>query len=187
VDFDNDGDRDLFVACGHLLDNVDLFDDRTSYHAPNRLLMNTGRGTFVDVSNESGDGMAVQRSSRGVAFDDLDNDGDVDGVVLNSRTEPTILRNDSPNDHHWLLLRLSGTRSNRDGVGARVRLVADDLLLVDEVHSGRSYQSHFGTRLHFGLGERDRVDRIEVLWIGGGMDVLRDVAADQEIVIWERD
>jgi len=186
VDFDNDGLRDIFVACGHLLDNVEAFDDSTAYQAPNILLRNTGRGGFVDVTAESGDGMDVKRSSRGAAFEDLDNDGDIDVVVLNSRRESTILRNDSRNDHHWLRLRLQGVRTNRDGVGARVKVVAGDLTLVDEVHSGRAYQSHFGTRLHFGLGKRNRVDRVEVRWIGGGTDVLEDVTVDQQITVLER-
>ena len=94
VDFDNDGDRDLFIACGHFLENIRDIDDRTAYCVPNILLMNTGAGKFVDVSAECGDGLAVVESSRGAAFDDLDNDGDIDGVVLNANSRPTILRND---------------------------------------------------------------------------------------------
>jgi hypothetical protein len=189
VDLDNDGDRDLFVACGHLYDNVDLFSDVASYRVRNLLLRNTlmetGEAKFVDVSGESGDGMLPKLSSRGAAFDDLDNDGDLDVVILNSRSEPTILRNDSPGGHHWLQVRLQGVRTNRDGVGARVHVVAGDLALIDEVHSGRSYQSHYGTRLHFGLGERDRVDRVEVRWIGGGVDVVENVPMDRLLTITE--
>jgi hypothetical protein len=185
VDFDNDGDRDVFVACGHLQDNIERYDDTTSYHTRNRLLMNTGEGKFVDVSDQSGDGLKVKLSSRGAAFDDLDNDGDIDVVVLNSRHEPTILRNDSANNHHWIQIRLRGTKTNRGGVGARVEVVSDDLTQIDEVHSGRGYQSHYGTRLHFGLGKGDRVDRIEVRWIGGGTDVLENVDADQLVTITE--
>lgn len=183
VDFDNDGDRDLFMACGHLQDNIDAYDDTTSYRARNVLLMNTGKGRFLDVSDDAGDGMHVKLSSRGAAFDDLDNDGDTDVVIVNSRREPTILRNESPNDHHWIQIHLRGTAGNQDGVGARVRVLAGDLLLVDEVHSGRSYQSHYGSRLQFGLGETDRADRIEVRWIGGGTDVLQNVPADQLLTI----
>jgi len=185
VDFDNDGDRDIFVACGHLHDNVELFDGTTSYLAKNILLMNTGDGKFQNVSGQSGDGMLAKLSSRGAAFDDLDNDGDVDVVILNSRREPTILRNDSPRGNHWLQVRLRGTKTNRDGVGARVKVIAGDLSLIDEVHSGRSYQSHFGTRLHFGLGRRQHIDRIEVRWIGGGVDVVRNVAVDRLVTITE--
>jgi len=186
VDFDNDGDRDLFVACGHTDDNVELRAKNTSYLVRNVLLMNTGDGKFVDVSESGGDGMAVKLASRGAAFDDLDNDGDVDAVILNSRREPTLLRNDSTNRNHWIQIRLWGTNTNRDGVGARVTVVAGDLTQIDEVHSGRGYQSHHGTRLHFGLGGRDRIDRIEVRWIGRGVDLVEDVAVDQVLVIKAR-
>ena len=185
VDLDNDGDRDIFVACGHLLDNVHLFDDTTSYLARNIVLMNDGKGKFVNVSDECGDGLAVKLSSRGAAFDDLDNDGDIDVVILNSRREPTILRNDSPPGNHWIQVRLRGVKTNRDGVGARVKVVAGDLIQIDEVHSGRGYQSHYGMRLHFGLGSRKRVDRIEVRWLGGGTDVLEDVGVDRLLTITE--
>jgi hypothetical protein len=185
VDFDNDGDRDLFVACGHLQDNVDLYDATSAYRVRNVLLMNHGDGRFTNVSDQCGDGLSVALSSRGAAFDDLDNDGDVDVVVLNSRSEPTLLRNDSRNRNHWIQVRLRGRRSNRDGVGARVRVLAGNLTQIAEVHSGRGYQSHFGTRLHFGLGNRDHVDRIEVRWIGRGVDVVEHVEADQVITIAE--
>jgi hypothetical protein len=184
VDFDNDGARDIFIASGHLHDNIDVVDDSRSYPTRNRLLRNSG-GKFVDVSDRSGDGLAVTLSSRGAAFDDLDNDGDVDAVILNSRREPTILRNDSAGANRWLQIRLRGTKTNRDGVGARVRVVAGDLTQIDEVHSGRGYQSHYGSRLYFGLGRRNRVDRIEVRWIGGGIDVLKDVEVDRLVTITE--
>ena len=185
VDFDNDGFRDIFIACGHLQDNIERYDDTTMYLTRNILLMNTGDGKFVNVSNRSGDGLKVKLSSRGAGFDDLDNDGDIDVVILNSRREPTILRNDSPSKGHWIQVRLRGTKSNWDGVGAHVKVVAGDLMLIDEVHSGRGYQSHYGMRLHFGLGNRNRVDRIEVRWIGGGVDVFRDIAVGQLLTITE--
>jgi hypothetical protein len=185
VDFDNDGDRDLFVACGHLQDNVELYDGTTTYFEPNILLMNTGDGKFVDISDISGDVRKTKHSARGAAFDDLDNDGDIDVVILNSRQGPTILRNDSPAKGHWLQVRLRGVKTNRDGVGAHVKVTAGDLNLLDEVHSGRGYQSHYGMRLHFGLGDRNKVDRIEVRWIGGGVDVFENIAVDQLITLTE--
>jgi hypothetical protein len=147
--------------------------------------MNTGDGKFANVSDKSGDGMKVKLSSRGAGLDDLDNDGDIDVVILNSRREPTILRNDSPSKGHCLQVRLRGVKTNRDGIGAHVKVVAGDLMLLDEVHSGRGYQSHFGMRLHFGLGSRDRIDRIEVRWIGGGIDVFEDISADQLLTLTE--
>ncbi|MHC4497083.1 MAG: ASPIC/UnbV domain-containing protein, partial [Planctomycetota bacterium] len=99
--------------------------------------------------------------------------------------EPTILRNDSPSKGHWLQVRLQGVKTNRDGIGAQVKVVAGDLTLIDEVHSGRGYQSHYGTRLHFGLGTREKVDRIEVRWIGGPVDVFENVAVDRILTITE--
>jgi hypothetical protein len=185
VDFDYNGFRDIFVACGHLQDNVENFDDTTTYMARNILLLNTGDGKFIDVSDQSGDGMKIKLSSRGAGFDDLDNDGDVDVVILNSRREPTILRNDSPSKGHWLQVRLQGVKTNRDGIGAHVKVVSGDLTLIDEVHSGRGYQSHYGSRLYFGLGKHDKVDRIEVSWIGGGIDVFENVAVDKMVTLIE--
>jgi hypothetical protein len=185
VDFDNDGHRDLFIACGHLYDNVDSFDDTTSYRTHNVLLRNLGNGTFADVSGPSGLGLVPKQSSRGAAFDDLDNDGRIDVVVLNSRAAPTILHNESNAGNHWLQIRLRGVKTNRDGVGAQVRVIAGNLVQIDEVHSGRGYQSHYGSRLHFGLGKRDRADRVEVRWIGGGTDVLENVAVDRLLTITE--
>jgi hypothetical protein len=185
VDFDNDGDRDIFVACGHLQDNVELYNNTTTSFCPNVILMNTGDGKFVNVSAQAGDGMKVKLRSRGAGFDDLDNDGDVDVVILNSRREPTILRNDSTPKGHWLEVRLKGVKTNRDGIGAHVKLIAGDLNLIDEVHSGRGYQSHYGMRLHFGLGNHNKVDRIKVSWIGGGTDVFENIAVDRLITLTE--
>ena len=178
ADFDNDGDRDIFVACGHLQDNVDLYDDVSSYLAFNILLENDGHGHFADVSAISGDGMNVKQSSRAAGLDDLDNDGDIDVVVLNARQAPTVLRNDSVDKGHWIQIKLTGRKTNKDGVGAVVKVTAGDLTLSDEVHSGRGYQSHFGTRLHFGLGNRSKVDRIEVKWVGGGVDTYENIDID---------
>jgi hypothetical protein len=185
VDFDNDGYRDVFIACGHIDDNVESFDDTTSYRARNVLLRNLGNGRFADVSAQSGLDLLPKQVGRGAAFDDLDNDGCVDVVILNSRSGPTILRNESATGNHWIQVQLRGVKTNRDGVGARVKVVAGDFSQIDEVHSGRSYQSHFGSRLHFGLGKHNRVDRIEVRWIGGGVDVLENEAADRLLTITE--
>jgi enediyne biosynthesis protein E4 len=185
IDFDNDGYKDIFIGCGHLSDDIDLALEKTSYMVEPIVLRNTGDGRFVNVSDSIGSGSRTKLVARGVAFDDLDNDGRVDVVVLNSRHRPTVLRNESPDSNHWLQVRLAGVKTNRDGVGARVRVVAGPLTQVDEVHSGRSYQSHYGSRLNFGLGKRQSVDRIEVRWIGGGTDVLENVAADRCITIVE--
>lgn len=185
ADFDNDSFRDVFIACGHLDDNVELRDRTTSYWAKNILLKNLGNGKFVDVSERSGPGLQVRLSSRGAAAGDLDNDGDLDIVVLNSRMPVTVLRNDTPCRNHWLQVLLEGRSTNRSAIGARVEIVAGDLRIADEVRSGRGYQSDWGRRLHFGLGPRTMVDRIEVRWPGGNRDVLENVPGDRLIYIVE--
>jgi len=150
------------------------------------VLRNMGNGRFVDVTEQCGDVAKLKFSGRGVAFDDLDNDGRIDVVILNSNDKPTILRNESATGNHWIQIRLRGVQTNRDGVGARVYVVAGDLKQMDEVHGGRGYQSHWGTRLHFGLAKNDRAERIEVHWPrSGSVDILEDVPADQLITIVE--
>jgi hypothetical protein len=187
ADLDNDGHRDLFVGAGHTEDNIHERDPTASYHSPWIVLRNLG-DKFVDVSASSGADLTRKIVARGVAFDDLDNDGDIDVVILCAREKPMILRNmlnERGSTNHWLQIRLQGAKTNRDGVGARVRVVAGDLVQIDEMHSGRGYQSHWGSRLHFGLGKHDRADRIEVRWIGGGVDILQNVRADQLLAITE--
>jgi hypothetical protein len=192
VDFDNDGDRDIFIANGYLNVNIDKITNVSALLGKDRLLANTGNGKFVDVTDQSGNGMQLELSGRGAGFDDLDNDGDIDVVILNSRDKPTLLRNDSPNNHHWIDLVLKGRYTNRDAVGVRVEVIAGDLTQVDEVRSGRGYQSHFGSRLHFGLGGRKRVDRIRVHWPAIGkrkahVDVVENVGIDRVLRIDESD
>ena len=185
ADFDNDGDKDVFIACGHLDDNVELRDRSTSYRAKNIVLMNQGDGQFVNVSAQSGDGLQVAKSSRGAAGDDLDNDGRIDIVVLNSREAPTILRNETPTPYNWMELILEGRTSNRSAIGARVKVVAGNLVQYDEVHSGRGYQSDWGRRLHFGLREHREAQLIEVTWPSGRIDRWSHVPANRIIKLVE--
>ena len=185
ADFDNDADRDLFVAAGHLQDLVERYDTSTTYKQSNALLFNDGAGRFVDVSSTAGPGLGVVKVSRGAAAADLDNDGDLDLVILNVRSEPTLLRNDGGHKGHWLQVSLHGTKSNRSGIGARVIVHAAGRTYIDEVRSGRGYQSDYGKRLHFGLGSADRIERIDVRWPSGQVDTLTDVAIDQHITITE--
>ncbi|RCS54056.1 CRTAC1 family protein [Bremerella cremea] len=172
VDFDNDGDLDLFVACGHF-DEIERIDDRTAKRVRNYLLMNNGDGTFTDISETAGNGLAVVESSRGAAFDDLDNDGDVDAVILNSTTSPTILRNDSKRSNTSIQIQLHDTLGNHFGVGSRVSVVSGDLKQVAEIYSGRSFQGDHGRRLTFGLGTREKIDQIEVRWPDGKKEVFQ--------------
>jgi len=184
ADLDNDGHKDIVIVCGHLDTNVDQFDKTTAYLLPPIVLRNTGKGQFVNVSDPCGVG-GMRLCGRGMALADLDGDGRVDVVILNSRRPPTILRNVSQNSHHWTQIDLRGTKTNRFGVGARVRVVAGDLVQIEEVHSGQGYQSHFGMRVHFGLAAHDRIDRVEVRWIGGGTEVFHDVPVDRIVTLTE--
>jgi hypothetical protein len=185
IDFDNDGPRDIFIANGHTEDNIELRHTTTTHKATNLLLHNSGNGSFRNMTESAGTGMDPVHASRGAAFDDLDNDGDVDVVVLNSREGVTIARNDTGPKGHWLDLQLYSPTNSRDAVGASVRVVAGDLVLVDEVHSGRGYQSHYGSRLHFGLGSADRVAAIEIRWLNGAQQRINDCPVDCVLAIVE--
>jgi hypothetical protein len=167
IDFDNDRDRDLFFACGHFLKNLHFIDDRTQLKVPNFLLANDGRGKFANVSSIAGSALAEVQSSRGAAFDDLDNDGDVDLVVLNVNSEPTIGINEVVNGNRGLSLELVGVRCNRDAIGSVVVLeTLDGVRQKQVVLAGRGYESHYGHRLYFGLG-RSQVTSVEVTWPSG--------------------
>ncbi len=188
ADLDNDGYKDLFIGNGHTEDNIEMRVTGAVYRGHYVVLKNES-GKFVNVSQQCGDGVRRKLAAKGVAVDDLDNDGDVDVVVLASRENPMILRNmlmESRPKNHWLQVQLVGVTTNRDAVGSRVIVSVGDMTLTDEVHSGRSYQSHSGSRLQFGLGPHKHVDQIEIRWHGGSADVIRDVAADQLVTIIER-
>ena len=149
----------------------------TSYAQLNCLFENTGN-RYREVARTSGSGLEVKQVSRGAAFDDLDNDGDGDIGVLNEGGLPTLLKNETASQGHWLQVTLRGTRSNREGIGAQVRVVTPDLTPMDEVHSGRSYQSHYGSRLYFGFGPRTEISRSEVVWIVVAGSVVPSTAWD---------
>ena len=183
-DYDNDGDRDLFVANGHTYPQADLPRVNSSYKQANSLFENRD-GRLVEVSVEAGPGFALRRVSRGTSFADYDGDGDIDLFVLNLNGPPALLRNDGDHDNHYLLVHTVGTKSNRDGIGARVIISAGGQTQHAEVQSGGSYLSHNDLRLHFGLGKAERVDRLEVRWPSGAVQVLRDIAADQVLTVVE--
>ena len=185
ADYDNDGDRDIFIACGHIEDNIQLYDSTTAYRCPNVVLLNTGNGRFTDVSQHCGDGLQPVMSSRGIGLDDLDNDGDIDVVILNARQKPTILENQTENGNYWLKISLVGTQSNRTAVGAKVKVIAGKLTQISVVHSGRSYQSHYGQDLHFGLGRHLRIDTIEIIWPSGLHSIYRNIPTNRNLVLQE--
>jgi len=184
-DYDNDGDQDIFIANGHLQDNIEKLEEHTKYLEPNQLFRNNGDGTFTDISKGAGQGFQVLQSTRGGAFGDLDNDGDLDIVLSNSRAEATLLINELHNANHWINIKLQGTKTNRDGVGAQVSVTAEGKTQKNEVRAGSSYQSHYDLRLHFGLGKAEKIDEIKIQWLGGGEDVYRDVPADRFIQLKE--
>ena len=183
-DYDNDGDRDLFVANGHTYPQADLPRVNSSYEQGNSLFENRG-GRLVEVAAAAGAGFALRRVSRGTSFADYDGDGDIDLFVLNLNGPPALLRNDGDHGNHYLLVRTVGTKSNRDGIGARVIISTGGQTQHAEVQSGGSYLSHSDLRLHFGLGKAERVDRLEVRWPSGAVQVLNDIAADQVLTIVE--
>jgi hypothetical protein len=185
MDYDNDGRRDLFMANGHVLDNIQLYHAETRYSEPKLMFRNTGSGVFENVSDQLGPDFLAPRVSRGAAICDFDNDGDLDILVSNNGQPPQLLRNDGGNLNHWLQLFLIGTRSNRDAVGARVKVTAGDLVLYDERKGGMSYQSAQDPRLHFGLGQRSAIDQIEIHWPSGEVTKLRNLKVDQILAVEE--
>jgi hypothetical protein len=185
MDYDNDGARDLLMANGHVLDNIERYHSDSHYAEPKLMFRNLGNGAFENVSTQLGPDFVVSRVSRGAAIADYDNDGDLDLLVSNNGGAPQLLRNDGGNANHWLELFLIGTRSNRDAVGARVEVIAGDLILHDQRKGGMSYQSAQDPRLHFGLGGRSKVDAVEILWPSGAVTKLQDIRADQTITIKE--
>jgi hypothetical protein len=184
LDFDNDGWRDLFIANGHVLDNVTRYHADTAYAEPKIVYRNVS-GMFRDATAELGPDLRVPRVSRGLAIADYDNDGDLDVLITNNGQAPQLLRNDGGNRKHWIEVRLIGSKSNRDGIGAAVKVTAAGRTQFDQAKGGMSYQSAHDPRLHFGLGDATRVDSIEVKWPSGAVDRVVGAAADRVITIRE--
>jgi hypothetical protein len=183
ADIDNDGRLDLFIANGHVYPEVDRHGLGTRYQQRKQLFLNEGT-RFRHASPDVGGGLLIEKSSRGAAFGDYDNDGDVDVLVINMNDRPTLLRNDTP-PSHWITIRLVGTRSNRDGVGARVRIETAGKRQSAAVRGDGSYLSHSDVRAHFGLGQVTRVDLVEIRWPSGLVETARRLAADRFYVARE--
>ena len=179
-DFNNDGWKDLFTANSHADDNVRLFTD-SDYRQPNSVIANLGDGTFRDVSKEAGESFQAPAAHRGAAFADLNNDGRIDVVVSALREPAELWENVSPDDNHWITLKLIGTVSNRDGIGARVRIGKQ----VNHMTTALGYASSSYSGVHFGLGKTGRIDTIEIKWPSGVTQILRDVTADQVLQVRE--
>ncbi len=190
-DYDNDGDQDIFVANGHLDDNIHLF-DAVSYPQQNQVFRNEGQGRFTDVRNALGAGLLLKQVSRGAAMGDYDNDGDLDIVISNNNQPAVLLRNDGGNTNHWLSLHLigrgvhaNGQAKSVGGVGAEVRIKSAALEQLAVVRTGSSYMCQNSLRPFFGLGAQSMVERIEIRWPDGAVQILENVAADQILTVYQ--
>jgi hypothetical protein len=184
-DFDNDGLPDIFVANGHVYPQVDAFETGQHYAQRKELYRNMGGGKFKDMARESSD-LLTPKSSRGAAFGDFDNDGNIDVLVINLNDRPSLFHNEGGTENHWITMQLKGTRSNRDAIGARVEIQAGGRTQVSEVRSGGSYLSQNDMRIHFGLGSASKVERIRIRWPNGNTEDLPGLNADQFVTITEK-
>jgi hypothetical protein len=180
ADFDNDGWKDLFVARANVLDNISESNPERSYPEPNSVFRNLGGNYFDDVSADAGADFQIPAAHRGVAFGDFDNDGRIDAVVSVLGAPARVFRNTSPGRNHWLILKLEGSRSNRMGLGAQVRLTTPDGgSQWNEATTSVGYASSSDSRVHFGLGANTLVREIEIRWPSGTNQILTNVPADR--------
>ena len=185
ADVDNDGYPDLLVVNGHVYPEVDTAGLGARFKEPRFFYWNQGNGKFKDASKSSGPGLTEPLSGRGLAVGDLWNDGRVEAVVNNLSELPLLLVNEAANANHWLGVRLVGTQSNRDGIGARVTVRGAKRNWVDEVRSGSSYSSSSDLRLHFGLGAETKVQAIEVRWPHGESETFSAAGVDRFVELTE--
>ncbi|HZU24802.1 MAG TPA: CRTAC1 family protein, partial [Bryobacteraceae bacterium] len=184
-DFDNDGRPDILFVNGNVYPELEKYFADYRYKNPRILLRNTGAGVFGDVSESAGPGITARHASRGCAFGDYDNDGDVDAVVMNMSEPPSLLRNDIRGGNAWLKLKLVGTKSNRSAIGASVILTANGARQRQDVLSQSSFYSQNDLRLHFGLGSAKQADSIEIRWPSGATSTFKNVRAGQIITLRE--
>jgi hypothetical protein len=190
-DMDNDGWPDILICNGHVYPEVEQLRTEAGYPQQKILYRNLRNGHFEDVSSQGGAGLMVPVASRGAAFGDFDNDGDIDVVVNTVNDFPQLLRCDSRLENNWLKVKTIGTKSNRSGIGARLRCVTHPPgetkphQQIDEVRSGGSYISQNDLRVHFGIGKAEKVELLEIRWPSGAVDTLKDVKPNQLIVVKE--
>ncbi len=187
LDYDNDGWKDIILVNGQVIPQIDRYQTGITYAERKLLFHNRGDGKFEEVGLESGPGLAVRTVSRGLATADYDNDGDLEILVSNMNGAPDLLRHLRKNPNHSILVKTVGTKSNRDGIGAEVKVTAGNLTQYDTVRSGGSYLSSSDLRLHFGLGTRTAIDRIEVRWPSGQTQTVKQPPVDHILVIKEGD
>ena len=178
-DYDNDGWLDLFIANGHVYPEVEQVTPEVRYKQINTLFHNDGHGKFVNVTATSGNGFDTPHAARGVGFGDFDNDGFVDLVVANNNDPPLLLHNSGGNGNHFVSFKLMGTKSNRDAMGARLKLSAGGLTQIREIAGGGSYLSQSDLRAHFGVGAATKIDKLEITWPSGAQQTFSDFPANQ--------
>ncbi|MCU0715440.1 MAG: CRTAC1 family protein [Pirellula sp.] len=183
-DMENDGDKDIFVANGHTDPMVQSWAYTTAWKVKNSVFENRGKGKFQLLGDEAGSGLQVVESSRGMVAEDFDNDGDLDVILLNSKSKVTVLKNES-NIGGWLQLTFRGTNSPRDGTGVRVEFDHENGRFVDEVINSRSYQSSFGNRIHIGLGQEPAVGSLKIHWPSGITESIDQVRANARLFLVE--
>ena len=182
-DYDNDGQLDLFVANGHLEDQIDRYDQSSEYRQRNQLYRGENK-RFTEITNGGGSGLREKLSSRGAAFGDIDNDGDIDIVICNSRERPSLLINETPNKNTWLSLKLKG-KKDPYALGARASVTAAGRTQVAEVRSGGSYVCQNDLRLHFGLAGSKKAEKIIIRWPGGNSSTFENLEANREHLLEE--
>jgi hypothetical protein len=187
LDYDNDTWPDILTVNGHLSAEIDSAGSDSRYKQRKLLYHNLGNGHFEDVSTRSGPAFSALHSSRGAAAADILNDGRLSVAVNELHEPPSLLMTESRSAGHWIGIRTVGTRSNRDGIGARVAVRSGSVWQMDEVRSGGSYLSQNDLRLHFGLGSSGEIDELTVKWPSGSVDRLRNIPADQQIIVTEGD
>jgi enediyne biosynthesis protein E4 len=185
LDYDNDGWKDLFIAQGHVMDTIQVNEPHLRYREPPCLLWNDRGKRFIDVSAQSGEVFHEEWAARGTAMGDLDNDGRVDVVVTSLDGPAWILHNETPSQNHWITFKLVGVQSNRDGIGAQVKISTSAGDQYATVTTSSSYQSSSDKRVHFGVGSANAISRVEIRWPSGGRQVLSGVKADQILTVTE--
>ena len=180
-DHDNDGLLDLFVANGHVYPQVDRIETGSTYPQSNQLFHNQGDGTFLPI--DACPDLAREKVSRGTAFGDYDDDGDIDLLVVELNDAPTLLRNDGGNANNWLAVKVIGADDNRDGAGTRIHLRTGDKSQWREINGAASYLSHNDLRAYFGLNKQEKIDRIEITWPNGDTDAIDDLPANKLLVV----
>lgn len=184
-DLDNDTWLDLFVVNGHVYPQMDQISSGLGYKQGKLLFINNGDGTFCDATKQGGAALSELRVSRGAAFGDLDNDGQIDIVVEDLDSQPMILKNEGDKSNHWITLELGAKTGNPLAIGARIKVTTGKIVQTEEIRSGGSYLSQNDLRVHFGLGKATKADAIEIRWNSGKTETLKDVAADKFYAILE--